>query len=112
MLERRSQLNTELARLDAEAERLARAVQRVGGAAAGSRSFTGAPPVVIEDSSRLDARIERLTEEMGQLTGTISGHELDLHELERPGQRRALVLSVLLLVVIASVAIGVFLAVR
>ena len=102
-----------LASLDADSERLARAVQRVGGADGHVRRFTGAPPQLISSSTELHDRLEALSREMQDLTATISANELELQDLDLPSRRRRVFGTVMLLLLIAAaVGAGVYLAVR
>lgn len=113
LLAERSQLADRLTALDADSERLARAVQRVGGAGGHGRPFTGAPPQLISSSAELHDRLETLTNEMRDLTATISANELKLQDLDLPSRKRRVFGTVLLLLLIAAaVGAGVYLAVR
>lgn len=113
LLTERVRLCDRVSELDSEGERLARAVQRVGGLAAGPRQFTGAPPILIASTSELGERLDRLSREMQDLTATISAQELKLQDLDRLSRRRHVIRTVLLLVVIATAAAAaVYLAVR
>ena len=113
LLAERARLGDRLVELDAEGERLTRAVQRVGGVTPGPRPFTGAPPIRVASTSELDERLSRLTGEMQELTATISAQELKLQDLDEPSRRRRVVRIFVLLVVIAAAAgAAVYLAVR
>ena len=111
LLAERARLARQLAGLDAESERLARAVQRVGGLGTGVRPFTGAPPVRVSSSLELETDIKRLEAEMKQLTADISRRELQLQALERPSPRRRWVAVLVVVVVLAAAAVAIALAV-
>ncbi|MGD9704723.1 MAG: hypothetical protein AB7Q42_00495 [Acidimicrobiia bacterium] len=111
LLAERAELSRQLGELDAESERLARVVQRVGGLTTGPRPFTGAPPVRLASSTLLESEIQRLSEEMKRLTADISSRELELQALERKSTRRWLVGLVVVVVLVAACVAG-FLVVR
>src|SRR5262245_4756331 len=111
LLAERARLTRQLAGLDAESERLARAVQRVGGLGTGVRPFTGAAPLRVSSSLELEADIKRLEAEMKQLTADISRRELELQALERPSPRRKWVAALVVVVILAAAAVAIVLAV-
>ena len=113
LLADRAQLVDRLGELDAESERLTRAVQRVGGVDGRGRPFTGAPPPLITSTAALHERLDLLNCEMRQLTGTISAAELKIQEIEQPSRRRRVIGTLVLLVAIAAaVGAAVYLVVR
>jgi len=111
LLRERNALTTRLSELDAKRERVARAVQRVGGPSAAGRPFTGAHPLRISDVAELDAQLAGRNAEMKELTASISKHELALLRLDQPSRSRWWAF-VAVLVVLAGVAGSIYLAVR
>ena len=112
LLRERVTLTARLGELDAEQERVARAVQRIGGAgAATTRPFTGAHPVRVGDAAQLDTEIRTRQDQMKDLTASISKHELELLDLER-GPRHPWLALLAVLFVLAAVAAGIYVAVR
>ncbi len=99
--------------LDAESERLSRAVQRVGGPTlVVSRPMAGEAPLQLGSSAEIEGEMRRLTTEMNDLVADISRRELELQALDRPAQRRWLLTLLAFAVVAAAVVAAVFVVVR
>ena len=113
LLAERAHLAQRIVGLDAESERLSRAVQRVGGPSpVPARPFTGAPPLQLGSSAEIEGEMRRLTAEMNELVAGISGRELELQALDRRSNRRWILSLLAFAVVAAAVVAAVLVAVR
>jgi hypothetical protein len=113
LLAERVLLAQRLVDLDAESERLSRAVQRVGGPSpVMARPAAGAPLLQLGSSAEIEGEMRRLTTEMKDLVAEISRRELELQALDRPAKRRWLLSLLAFAVVTAAVVAMVFVVVR
>ena len=113
LLAERALLAQRLVDLDAESERLSRAVQRVGGPSpVVSRPVAGEPSLQLGSSAEIEGEMRRLTTEMNELVADISSRELELQALDRPARRRWLLSLLAVAVVTAAVVAAVLVVVR